>query len=71
MLDLVNAVRRHANNYYSIDGWDYVVECFDDGDIIEIISDSKATTIKEAINAVHEHVKTRDDYRKEIESTIF
>jgi hypothetical protein len=71
MLDLVNAVRHHAMANYDVDGWDYLVECYDDGDIIEIISDAEATTVPEAIKAVHKEVKFQDDYRKEIESTEF
>ena len=42
-LDLVNAVRKHALNNYENDGWDYLVECWDDGDILEQISDKNAT----------------------------
>ena len=31
--DLIAAVRRHALDNYERDGWDYLVECWDDGDI--------------------------------------
>jgi hypothetical protein len=71
MLDLVDAVRRHAMANYENDGWDYVVECFDDGDIIELISDADAKTAKQAIKAVGDYVKIRDDYRKDIQAEEF
>jgi hypothetical protein len=35
--DLINAVRNHALQTYESDGWDYVVECWSDGDILECL----------------------------------
>lgn len=65
--DFVHVVREHAGAHYNEDGWDYVVEAFDDKYIIEIIRDARATTVKTAINAVHQVVKIKDEYRKDIE----
>jgi hypothetical protein len=65
-LDLISAVRKHALNNYETDGWDYLVECWDDGDILEQISDKNATTPAEAIKACLEIVKLQDEMRREV-----
>ena len=49
--DLIAAVRRHAINNYEQDGWDVLVECWDDGNILERISDANAQTPDAAIKA--------------------
>jgi hypothetical protein len=67
--ELIAAVRAHALANYETDGWDYVVECWDDEELSESIG--SATTPKEAIEAVHKQVKIMGDYRAEIESTAF
>ena len=63
---LVDAVKGHAVRNYEKDGWDYIVECYGDGEIAEIIQDAKATTPKQAIKAVGDYIKVVDDYRSEI-----
>jgi hypothetical protein len=35
---LVAAVKEHANKFYNKNGWDFIVECWSDGDIAEAIS---------------------------------
>jgi hypothetical protein len=69
--ELIHAVRTHAMANYEKGGWDYVVEAWDDGDILEIISDKNATTVKQAIKAVGAEVKLHDDYRKDIQAEEF
>lgn len=64
---LIRTVRAHALNNYNKDGWDYVVECYEDGDILEDIGD--ATTVKEAIARVGAMVKILDERRQEIRAT--
>lgn len=63
---LINAVRKHAINNYEQDGWDVLVECYDDGDILELISNDNASTVEEAIASVHKTVKLYDDHRSDI-----
>ena len=36
--ELVDAVKTFANEHYNEDGWDVVVECFDDSDVWEEIT---------------------------------
>ncbi|MGE3483474.1 MAG: hypothetical protein AB7L09_01960 [Nitrospira sp.] len=71
MNKLVKAVREHAQDNYEAGGWDYVVECYDDKEIAEVIERAGAKTEAAAIKAVGEEVGARDDYRREIEATAF
>lgn len=60
---LVAAVRAHARANYSTGGWDYVVECMDDAELLEVIGD--ATTEAAAIAAVGEDVGLHDEMRQD------
>jgi hypothetical protein len=53
--DLINAVRNHALQTYEADGWDYVVECWSDGDILECLDG--AETVAQAIANVREALR--------------
>ena len=64
--DLIAAVRRHAINNYEQDGWDYLVECWDDGDILEQISEANAQTPDAAIKACASLLSVFDERRREI-----
>lgn len=61
---LIAAVRSHAFANYNREGWDYVVECWEDGDILEAIED--ASTEAEAIAKVREAVWPIDQVRSEV-----
>jgi hypothetical protein len=67
MQDLIDAVRAHANANWGKDGWDFLVECWDDEDIAEAIGNAR--TPKTAIAACRRVVKTMDEHRSEIEAT--
>lgn len=69
MPEMVKAVKDHAAKNYNQDGWDYVVECYEDTDIAEIIGNAR--TAKGAIAKVKAVVKTQDSYRKDIQAEIF
>ena len=71
MSDLVKAVKAYAIKHYDEDGWDYIVEAFEDSEIATEIRKAGARTEQEAINVLHEHVKILDDHRKEIQATAF
>lgn len=64
--ELIQSVRRHAMDNYEKDGWDYLVECWDDGDILEQISDANAQTPDAAIKACLSLVSLLDERRREI-----
>ena len=69
MQDLVNAVKAHALANYEQDGWDYVIECYSDADIAEIIK--TARTPAGAIRMVRAAIKPAADYRSEIQNEAF
>ena len=68
---LIAAVRRHAMDNYEQDGWDVLVECWDDGDILECISDNSATSPAAAIKACLEIVALYDEKRRAVRNEIF
>jgi len=41
MADLIEAVREYALIHYNKDGWDFLVECWDDEDIEEQIEGAR------------------------------
>ena len=67
--ELITAVRQHAEKNYARDGWDYVVECYSDEEIADIIK--TARTPAGAIKMVRAHIKPRAEYRDEIRAEIF
>ena len=71
MADLVKAVKVHATSNYNSDGWDYVVEAFEDEEIATEIRKAGARTDREAIESVHKVVKELDDRRKDIQAEAF
>lgn len=64
-LTLIAAVREHALANYDTDGWDYIVECYEDDELAELIG--RARTEASAIKKVAEEVKLKDEYRAEIQ----
>jgi hypothetical protein len=69
MPNFTDAVKRFALANYEIDGWDYVIECYSDAEIFEIIRNCR--TENGAIRAMRAQIKPRADYRAEIQSTAF
>jgi len=65
----VAAVRDYANEHYEEGGWDYVVECWDDKDIVERIQ--HCTTTQQAITEIGEIVGIQNERRRDAESEIF
>jgi hypothetical protein len=67
--ELIEAVKAYALAHYEKDGWDYVVECYSDADLAEIIKGCR--TASGAIKRVRAAIKPRADYRSEIQSEAF
>lgn len=61
---LIRAVRRHAEENYCLDGWDYLVECWSDEDISRAIAG--ATTPMLAISRCKSAVRALDEMRSEV-----
>ena len=67
--DLVQAVKVHAKKHYNVDGWDLLVECYDDAEIAEAIGQSK--TARAAIAAVRRELAPHADRRLDIQLERF
>jgi hypothetical protein len=65
---LVEDVKEHALAHYE-EGWDVIVEAFDDADIADLVG--LARTSKGAIAKVAEYVGIRESYAAEIRATAF
>lgn len=68
--EMIEAVRKHALENYRKDGWDIVVECYEDADIQRVIRDAEAACSVDAITAVHDLVKMIRDREIEISSAF-
>lgn len=63
----IKLLRAHAIANYNSDGWDYLVEAWDDADIVEAMDG--ASNYDKAFEAVADTLKTMSDYRSEIVAT--
>lgn len=61
--EMIVAVRKHALAHYNEDGWDFIVECWEDQDIGEAIDG--ALTIEDAIRKALRSAKLLDEMRAE------
>jgi len=66
---LVAAVRQHALQHYNHGGWDYLVECWEDSDIIE--EADGCSSVEEVIEVIGRILKIKDDYRRDIQGEAF
>lgn len=66
--ELIEAVKAHALTHYE-QGWDVIVECYDDADIAELIG--AARTVKGAITKAAYLVNIRESYAADIRATAF
>ena len=71
MAELIAAVRAHAETHYERNGWDFVVECYSDNDIAEILADRQITSKRAAIKEIGAGVRLQNERRTEIEGTAF
>jgi hypothetical protein len=58
-IQMIQAIRKHAEALYN-KGWDYVVECWTDGDILEVLSDVEGD-LDQAIKHLQSMVDIRND----------
>jgi hypothetical protein len=66
--DAIQEIRKHANANYN-KGWDYIVECWGDGDILEALSENKmdlGKTIKYIQESVDMYVQKREEQRADV-----
>ena len=65
---LIAAVRKHAEECYNEDGWDFIVESYEDEELWEVIAGAKtdAAAIKRAASVAALHKEREDDVRSTI-----
>lgn len=68
---LVDALKKYANEHYEEDGWDFVVEAMDRDEIAKELREAGAATLSDAIEVVGSIAKLLDERRREIRSTAF
>jgi hypothetical protein len=68
---LLAMVKAHAAKNYERDGWDYLIECHDDEEVLEAIG--KATTFRGAIANVRAKfaLGLHDEMRRSVRNEIF
>lgn len=71
LMILVKAVRAYALENYETGAWDVVVECWEDAQIAEVLTDEGCTTVDEAIAAMQEIMDPFAAYREDIQNTAF
>lgn len=64
--ELVEAVRAHATAKYNTGGWDILVECWSDAEIVECIGTAK--TAAGAIAKCARSLKPHAEYRREVQN---
>jgi hypothetical protein len=57
--NMIAFIRVHANTNYN-KGWDTIVECWSDGDILEYLSESKFN-MKKTIKAIQDWIDLRQE----------
>lgn len=62
--DLLDAVKAHAREHYNDDGWDVIVEAFENDDLLKLIEDAR--TPEEAIAKVAAYVNVRHEITQDI-----
>ena len=68
-MKFVQAVKDFALAHYDQDGWDIVIECYSDDELVEIIGIVRSE--KAAIVRVKADVRRHAEYRNEVRSTEF
>jgi hypothetical protein len=66
---LIHAVKSHALANYGLNGWDYVIECWSDAHISEVIGNSR--TERGAIRKVGKIVKIQGERRQDAMLEVF
>jgi len=69
--ELVQYVKDYANLHYEDGGWDVIVECWEDKDILELLTRDNATTEQEALAAFKDIVAVWADYQADAENSRF
>lgn len=66
---MVQKVREYALAHYDQDGWDYLVECYEDAEIAELIGDASSTPW--AIERCRKVMQLLDEQRRSVMNEVF
>jgi hypothetical protein len=67
--ELIKRIRQHALANYEQGGWDYLVECYSDNDIILLVAECES--FEQAIDKLGRIMAIKDDYRSDIQGEAF
>ena len=67
--ELCQRIRQHALRHYNAGGWDYLVECYSDGDILLLVAECQS--YEDAIAKLGRIVAIQDERRREVQSEVF
>lgn len=67
--EFIEKIRKYAVEHYNEDGWDFLVETWEDSDVLDACEGY--SSFEDAIKKIAKVLKVQDDYRKEIQSTAF
>ena len=74
-IELCEAIRKYAQEHYEESGWDVLVECWENSEILEDLIanelDPNTVTLEVAIAAIGETLGVYDDRRKDIQAEAF
>jgi hypothetical protein len=60
----IETIKNHARSNYHKDGWDVLIECWTDKEILDFCNDLHST--EEAINKIGQFLKIYNDVREDI-----
>ena len=69
--ELVQYVKDYANFHYNDGGWDVIVECWADKDILKVLTRDNATTEEEALASFKDVVAVWADRQADAENSRF
>jgi hypothetical protein len=71
MQNLIDAVKKHANEHYEDGGWDVLVECWSDKDILNHLNTYGARTEKQAVESFKTVVSVWADRQADARNSAF
>ena len=68
---LVQYIKDYANFHYEDGGWDVIAECWEDKDILKVLTENDATTEKEALASFKDVVAVWADRQADANNSRF
>lgn len=68
---LVDFIKAHAESNYEAGGWDVIVECYSDKDILDTLTEAGATTEEQALAAFSFSVDVWADLQADARNSAF